>query len=149
MTWDEIYERADGAACGDSTLKAKDEARHQVRQFVMEIGCPDPDDDEIPEETIEGYCNGMNIQFDSCGNIIGLNLPYGIEEIIYRRKEDYYLREDLKAMVYELYGADSKDATDEQLDRMMQIYRHRADCNVPYNSTIESAVKEVLTGQPY
>lgn len=28
MTWNEIYEAADGAACGDDTLKAKDEARH-------------------------------------------------------------------------------------------------------------------------
>lgn len=31
MTWNEIYEAADGAVYGDDTLKAKDEARHQVR----------------------------------------------------------------------------------------------------------------------
>lgn len=38
MTWNEIYEAADGAACGDDTLKAKDEARHQVRCLAMELG---------------------------------------------------------------------------------------------------------------
>ena len=27
MTWNEIYEAADGAACGDDTLKAKDALR--------------------------------------------------------------------------------------------------------------------------
>lgn len=29
-TWDEIYERAEGAACGEPALRAKDEARWQV-----------------------------------------------------------------------------------------------------------------------
>lgn len=71
MTWDEIYENAIGCACGESALKAKDEARWQVRDFVMGMGYPDPEDDEIPEETIEKYCDTMAIQFDERGNICG------------------------------------------------------------------------------
>lgn len=39
MTWNEIYEVADGAACGDDTLKAKDEARHQVRYMTNTRRC--------------------------------------------------------------------------------------------------------------
>ena len=29
-TWDDLYKRADGAACGEDTLKAKDTAREQI-----------------------------------------------------------------------------------------------------------------------
>lgn len=53
MTWNEIYEAADGAACGDDTLKAKDEARHQVRCLAMELGSPDLDNAECPEDAVE------------------------------------------------------------------------------------------------
>lgn len=143
MTWDEIYERADGAACGDSTLKAKDEARHQIRRFVMEIGCPDPDDDEIPEETIEGYCNAMKIQFDECGSIIGLELPHWVEDIIYRRKDDAYLEEDLYATVQNIKG-DAVDVSDEQMRKMVLMYRHDEDCNVAANDTLEDVVRRIL-----
>lgn len=55
MTWNEIYEAADGAACGDDTLKAKDEARHQVRCLAMELGSPDLDNADCPEEAVEDY----------------------------------------------------------------------------------------------
>lgn len=74
MTWDEIYEKAEGAACGEPALKAKDEARYQVVQFVTGIGCPDPEKDEIPEDTIERYCDAMAIQFDECGNITNIHI---------------------------------------------------------------------------
>ena len=88
MTWNEIYEAADGAACGDDTLKAKDEARHQVRCLAMELGSPDLDNADCPEDAVEDYCNAMKIQFDECGNIVGLELPHWVEDIIYRRKDD-------------------------------------------------------------
>lgn len=87
MTWDEIYKAADGAGFGDSALKAKDEARYQVRCFSKELGCSDLDNEECPEDRIEAYCNAMDIRFDERGNIIGLKLPDWVEEIIYRRKQ--------------------------------------------------------------
>ena len=34
MTWDEIYEAADGKACGEWELKRKDTARYEVVCFV-------------------------------------------------------------------------------------------------------------------
>ena len=36
--WDELYERADGSACGDPELNAKDEARNWLEGFLEEDG---------------------------------------------------------------------------------------------------------------
>ena len=55
--------------------KAKDEARHQVRCLAMELGSPDLDNADCPEDAVEDYCNAMKIQFDERGNIVGLELP--------------------------------------------------------------------------
>lgn len=146
MTWNEIYERADGAACGESSLKAKDEARHQVRQFVMDIGCPDPDNDEIPEETIEKYCDSMNIKFDECGSIIDLRLPYRIERLIYERKQNEYIRADIYAMTQEIMTNNeyTYEIDDEQMDKMVKMYHHDFDCDISYNDTIQYIIREVL-----
>ena len=143
MTWNEIYEAADGAACGDDTLKAKDEARHQVRCLVMELGSPDLDNVDCPEDAVEDYCNAMKIQFDECGNIVGLELPHWVEDIIYRRKDDAYLEEDLNATAQELAGGNI-EISDEQMQRMMAMYRHDEDSNVAMNDTLESVVRRVL-----
>ena len=37
-TWDEIYERADGRCFGENNLKAKDNARENVRCLAIEYG---------------------------------------------------------------------------------------------------------------
>lgn len=145
MTWDEIYERADGAACGDSALKAKDEARGQVRNLMVDLGCPDPEQDEIPEESIEEYCWKMNIDFDDCGNIISIQLPDYIQELAYRCKDDDYLREDIQNELEN--RKDLPEVTDEMIEQMMDKYRKIADCNVPYNVSIETAVDLVLKGE--
>lgn len=69
-TWDDLYKRADGAACGESTLKAKDEAREQVRYFILELDDMDIENEECPEDAVEYYCNKYSIRFDEKGNII-------------------------------------------------------------------------------
>lgn len=143
MTWDEIYDRADGAACGESSLKAKDEARHQVRCLMMDLGASDLDNDECPEDTVENYCDAMNIQFDGCGNITGLELPHWVEDIIYCRKDEAYLEEDLSAMSQNIYGSDV-EISDEKMWKMITMYRHDEDSNVAMNDTLEMVVKMIL-----
>lgn len=72
-TWDEIYERAEGAACGEPALRAKDEARWQVRWYAINHGEDDLEESEIPEEDVEYYSDKFNIIFDEYGNIIEAN----------------------------------------------------------------------------
>lgn len=69
-TWDEIYDRAEDKACFSSELKAKDEARGQVRDFAIEHGYEDLEDVECPEERVDEYCNMFGIMFDENGNIV-------------------------------------------------------------------------------
>lgn len=73
-TWDDIFCRADGAVFGEPALKAKDEARWQVRGLAMERGYGDLDKEECPEEWVEEYCNKWNLVFDDRGNIINENV---------------------------------------------------------------------------
>lgn len=81
LTWDEIYERAEGKPFLHSLLKAKDEARHQVRCFAMEIGAPDLEEAECPEDEVEQYCNAWNLLFDERGNIVSMKLPDAAEKM--------------------------------------------------------------------
>ncbi len=145
-SWDEIYERADGAACGDATLRAKDEARWQVGRLMVRNGEPDPEDDEIPEETIESYCDRYGIRFDESGNIAGYELPAEIAEAVYRQKDDYYLKQDIiNAIADEVESSgEAIEVSNAQMQEIMEEYRRRADCNFPYNSTVEAAVNAVL-----
>lgn len=143
MTWDEIYDRADGAAYGESSLKAKDEARHQVRCLMMNLGAYDLDNSECPEDAVENYCDAMNVQFDECGNITGLELPHWVEDIIYRRKDEAYLEEDLSAMAQNIYGPDV-EISDEKMWKMITMYRHDEDSNVAMNDTLEMTVRMIL-----
>lgn len=69
-TWDVLCKRADGAACGEQTLKAKDWARHAVDTFATNHGHPDLEETECPEEEVERYCEEFGILFDENGNIV-------------------------------------------------------------------------------
>ena len=53
MTWNDLCERADGEAFGSPALKAKDEARWQIRNVILEMGGHDIEKEESPEEEIE------------------------------------------------------------------------------------------------
>lgn len=72
MTWDEICRNADGAIFGEHTLKAKDNAREYVRGLIIGLTGIDVECDDCPEDMIEIYCNGMNIEFDKDGRIVKL-----------------------------------------------------------------------------
>lgn len=145
MTWDEIYARADGAGFGEPPLDAKDEARWQTRNLMVDLGCPDPEQDEIPEESIGGFCKKMDIGFDGSGNIISIQFPAHIMEMVYRQKDDEYLRNDIMSELEE--RKDLPEVTGEMVARMMSCYRKIADCNVPYNASIEAAVDLILKGE--
>ena len=79
-TWDEIYERAEDKGCFEPELRAKDEARWQVRNFALEHGYEDLEEAEIPEERVEDYCNMFGILFDEKGNIVSSNIREEKEE---------------------------------------------------------------------
>ena len=151
MTWDEIYERADGAGFGEPALNAKDEARYQVACTMRELGYPDPEKEEIPEESIEDFCENLNVEFDECGNIIDLHLPADIEEMIYRRKADSYLMEDILAIIEQLKDNEEippcMELTDVGLAKIVERTHKIADCNIPYNDTLESAIKSLIKGE--
>ena len=74
MTWDEIYENADGKACGSDELDAKDEARYQVGQLVLDELGIDIEESEIPEEEVDFYVEKWNIIFDEEGNIVNYEI---------------------------------------------------------------------------
>ena len=142
-TWNEIYENDIDKACGSSELRAKDEARFQVRNLIIDLGAPPLDESEVPEDVVEDYCKSLNIKFDECGNIVSLELPHWIEDIIYKRKDDAYLEKDLNATAQSLFGTDI-EITDEQMQQMVLMYRHNEDCNVAINDTLEDTVRRVL-----
>lgn len=149
MTWDEIYKAAEGATCGDASLRTKDEARGQVRSLVLELGGRDLDDDEIPEETVEDHCNAMDIRFDKNGNIVDLTLPIWVTNIVCRKQDNEYLKEDIMTEVHTLESRDgvTYEVTKEIMDRLIERYEHCEDCNVPYNVVIEYVVRGVLKGE--
>lgn len=76
MTWDEIYEAADGTGFGDPELTRKDTARYEVVCFVEEnFGFNleneyDNDVIECVEDWIDDYVDRYNIEFDEDGYII-------------------------------------------------------------------------------
>lgn len=69
MTWDEIYERAEGCAFGSNELIAKDNARWEVRNLVLEKEKYDIETAEIPEEEVDYYTDLWNIEFYDNGDI--------------------------------------------------------------------------------
>lgn len=69
MTWDEIYERANDKGYGSDELTAKDQARWEVRNLVLEKERVDIEEEECPEDEVDYYTNMWNIQFNENGNI--------------------------------------------------------------------------------
>ena len=71
-TWDNLCERADGVPYGHPALVAKDNARFQIRQLILEKKGYDIEDCYSPEEEIEIFlakhpeCN----EFDEDGDFI-------------------------------------------------------------------------------
>ena len=62
-TWDYLVEIADGKAHLSPELKAKDNAREQVRELALSFGARDIEDFECPEDMVEEYCKMFSIYF--------------------------------------------------------------------------------------
>lgn len=92
---------------------------------------PDGNDDASDEINIGPHHSFPNIK-----------LPHSVEDIIYRKKADGYLMDDLTSMVQNLYG--DREITEEQMHKMVELYWHDEDCNVPMNDTLEKVVEKVL-----
>ena len=75
-TWDEIYQRADGCCFGEDNLKAKDNARENVRWLALELGEDDLEKEECPEDEVDYYCDKYNILFDENGHIVDGCIDY-------------------------------------------------------------------------
>lgn len=58
-TWNEIYAAAEGCGCGESGLRAKDNARENVRCLALERGEADLEEAECPEDEVEYYSKGL------------------------------------------------------------------------------------------
>ena len=71
-TWDDLYERAEGAACGETNLRAKDNARCVLREIIEEIKGYDIEECEIPEEEIDIFLEKADRKylFDEDGNLV-------------------------------------------------------------------------------
>lgn len=76
-TWDEIYKRADGCCFGEDNLKAKDNARENVRWLAIEYGEDDLENAECPEDEVDYYCDKYSILFDENGHIVDGDIDYG------------------------------------------------------------------------
>lgn len=85
ISWDEIYDRAVWAGFNEPGLVAKDEARCQVRELMMELGHPNPDEDDCPEESIGRFCERLQLDFDDRGNIISMKIPELMAKIMANR----------------------------------------------------------------
>lgn len=71
LTWDDICDRADDAACLSPELKAKDWARYDVGCLMVDtFGLEDPENEECPEEAIENFCNKHDVLFKDNGVIM-------------------------------------------------------------------------------
>jgi len=73
-TWDELYERADGCACGSPELKAKDEARWKLRELIKYRTGTDIEQCEIPEEEIDRFLEQSEetFYFNRNGHLVGV-----------------------------------------------------------------------------
>ena len=72
MTWDNLCERADGVPYGHPALVAKDEARFQIGQQILEKKGYDIEDCYAPEEEIENFLaeHPEYNNFDERGNLL-------------------------------------------------------------------------------
>lgn len=148
MTWDDIYKAAVDKGINDPELRAKDEAREQVRQLAVSLGCDDLDKADCPEDKVEDYCNKMQLRFDGRGNIMDITLPEWVQICIYRKMERLYIEQDIREMidneVVDNHGINSTQLTETLIDEIIATYWHYMDCNVSYNDTLANAITNVL-----
>ena len=140
FTWDDLYERADGAACGEDVLDAKDNARYEIRRLVKALGGPDIEKEECPEDFVNDYCIKFDIQFDKQGHMKRIHFPCDIANIIYNTQQEEYRKQDIIDCAENMFGI--TDLSDEIIRQM--LFHVKEDANSTYNDTIEQAVRKVL-----
>lgn len=69
LSWEEIFNNAEGTTLGQTALKVKDQARAEVEDLMKKDGI-DVDSLESVEDEIEKYVADHNIKFDNNGSII-------------------------------------------------------------------------------
>lgn len=75
-TWDELYERAMDKGYGSDELTAKDEARFELGDYILETEGYDIEDVSIyesAEEEIDFYLQNHTVLFNEYGNIVVAN----------------------------------------------------------------------------
>lgn len=147
MKWNDF----DDLAINDPVLKVKEKVKENVRMFVMQLGCDDPAKGNRSsceyDYKIEHYCDAMSLYFDGKGNIISITLPDWAQTVIYDKEDRKYLRMDIKKAINALWEnevLEDCNVSEREIGDIMETYYRRLDCNVPYNTTIEEVIKEVL-----
>lgn len=141
MTFDEIYNMDIDKGVMDQELKVKDVAYGCICGIIEEIGLGELlGESDCKEDSVIAFCEKTEVAFDERGNLISLKLPDWIENIIWRRRQDEYLKEDILTIA-EGIGV-SVDSTDMQ--KVIEKYHKIEDSNVPYNDTVEIAILSVL-----
>ena len=71
-TWDELFKRASGTACMSPELRAKDEARYQLRDLILKETNLDIEVCDSAEEAIDRFLEKRKapVFFDDRGNIV-------------------------------------------------------------------------------
>lgn len=115
-TWDDIFNRAINSACFEPELKAKDNAREQVRDFAIEHGYDDIENAECPEDRIETYCDMFGILFDEKGNIVDEpQIANYVRTLVIEQCKPYKWKNDCEELISFRVGA-SKFSYDPESD---------------------------------
>ena len=76
FTYGEVDEMRGGKVWWHAASKRYGEARYEAREYMVSRGEPDPEEDDIPDETIEDYCKKHQLMFDKKGGIWYVGDPY-------------------------------------------------------------------------
>ena len=141
MTFDEIYNMAIDKGVMDQELKVKDAAYSCVCGIIEEIGLDELlEESDCKEDSVIAFCEKTEAVFDERGNLVSLKLPDWIENIIWRRRQDEYLKEDILTIADGIcVSVDNAD-----MQKVIEKYHKIEDSNVPYNDTVEIAILSVM-----
>ena len=141
MTFDEIYNMAIDKGVMDQELKVKDAAYSCVCGIIEEIGLDELlEESECKEDSVIAFCEKTEAVFDERGNLVSLKLPDWIENIIWRRRQDEYLKEDILTIADGICVSVDNEAMQKGIGK----YLKSEDSNVPYNDTVEIAILSVM-----
>jgi hypothetical protein len=141
MTFDEIYNMAIDKGIMDQELKVKDAAYSCICGIIEDVGLDELlENSECKEDSVISFCEKTEALFDERGNLVSLKLPDWIENIIWRRRQDEYLKEDILTIAEDI-GVSVDTA---YMQKVIEKYHKIEDSNVPYNDTVEIAILSVL-----